>query len=151
MIELTARRHRTGRLAPDDRVRRSMDIVPGGVRLSGAVLSSPDPRRLAEFYGRLLRLEPDQEEEHWASLRTRQGGVRLSFQHEEHYERPVWPSRDGSRQTMLHLDFDVEDLPAACDHALRTGAVLADHQPQPDVRVFLDPDGHPFCFAAQSR
>ncbi|WP_199539005.1 hypothetical protein [Desertihabitans brevis] len=25
------------------------------------------------------------------------------------------------------------------------GAVLAGHRPQEDVRVRLDPDGHPFC------
>jgi hypothetical protein len=25
------------------------------------------------------------------------------------------------------------------------GATLADYQPQDDVRVHLDPDGHPFC------
>ncbi|WP_232821653.1 VOC family protein [Desertihabitans aurantiacus] len=25
------------------------------------------------------------------------------------------------------------------------GASLAEHQPQKDVRVMLDPDGHPFC------
>jgi catechol 2,3-dioxygenase-like lactoylglutathione lyase family enzyme len=128
-----------------------MNTVPGGVRISGIVLSSPDPRKLADFYGRLLRLDPDQEEEHWVSLKSRQGGVRLSFQHDAGYERPAWPTREGRQQVMLHLDFDVEELPAACDHALHAGAVLADHQPQSDVRVFLDPDGHPFCFAAQDQ
>jgi hypothetical protein len=25
------------------------------------------------------------------------------------------------------------------------GAVLAEYQPQDDVRVYLDPAGHPFC------
>ena len=25
------------------------------------------------------------------------------------------------------------------------GAVLAEHQPQTDVRVYHDPAGHPFC------
>ena len=47
--------------------------------------------------------------------------------------------------TLLHLDFHVDDLREACVHALRVGARLADFQPQPDVRVLLDPDGHPFC------
>lgn len=27
----------------------------------------------------------------------------------------------------------------------RVGAVLADHQPEEDVGVYLDPVGHPFC------
>jgi hypothetical protein len=30
-------------------------------------------------------------------------------------------------------------------HALAAGAVLADFQPQDDVRVYFDPAGHPFC------
>jgi hypothetical protein len=29
--------------------------------------------------------------------------------------------------------------------AQEAGATVAGHQPQPDVRVMLDPDGHPFC------
>jgi hypothetical protein len=32
-------------------------------------------------------------------------------------------------------------------HAVAAGAVLADYQPQDDVRVYLDPAGHPFCLA----
>jgi hypothetical protein len=46
---------------------------------------------------------------------------------------------------MLHLDVHVDDLEAAGAHAVRVGAVLADFQPQEDVRVYLDPAGHPFC------
>jgi hypothetical protein len=30
-------------------------------------------------------------------------------------------------------------------HAVELGARQADFQPQDDVRVMLDPDGHPFC------
>jgi Glyoxalase-like domain len=36
-------------------------------------------------------------------------------------------------------------LAAGVEHALGAGAVLADFQPQDDVRVMLDPAGHPFC------
>jgi catechol 2,3-dioxygenase-like lactoylglutathione lyase family enzyme len=116
------------------------------LRLSGVVLSSPEPRKLAAFYCRLLDLEPDQDGEHWVSVKTRQG-VRLSFHHDEHYRPPVWPGDGSSQLMMLHLDIDVDDLQAACAYALRVGARLADFQPQPDVRVLLDPDGHPFCLA----
>ena len=34
---------------------------------------------------------------------------------------------------------------AAVEDALGKGATLAEHQPQDDVRVMLDPAGHPFC------
>jgi hypothetical protein len=123
------------------------NAISENIRLSGIVLSSADPRKLAEFYCRLLHLEPDQNKEHWVSAKTHQGDVRLSFQYDETYQRPAWPTQANEQQTMMHLDFDVVNLEAACKHALHSGAVLADFQPQANVRVFLDPDGHPFCFA----
>lgn len=48
-------------------------------------------------------------------------------------------------QMMMHLDFEVGDLAAAVEHAQQLGATLAEHQPQDNVRVMLDPAGHPFC------
>jgi hypothetical protein len=45
----------------------------------------------------------------------------------------------------IHLDIKVTDLAAAGAHAVAAGAELADYQPQDDVRVYLDPVGHPFC------
>jgi hypothetical protein len=47
---------------------------------------------------------------------------------------------------MMHLDIRVDDLEAGVEHALAQGARLAEFQPQDDVRVLLDPAGHPFCF-----
>ena len=111
----------------------------------GVVLDAPDPRELAGFYHRLLGWPVVVQEDAWGMLRNPDGGVGLSFQTEAGYVRPVWPSRPGEQQMMLHLDIRADDLPAACAHAAAAGAVLADHQPQEDVRVHLDPDGHPFC------
>ena len=48
----------------------------------------------------------------------------------------------------LHLDLEVADVDEAVVWALACGAELADFQPQPDVRVMLDPAGHPFCYYA---
>jgi hypothetical protein len=45
----------------------------------------------------------------------------------------------------LHLDIEVDDLAAAVRLAVEAGATVADFQPQEDVRVCLDPAGHPFC------
>jgi hypothetical protein len=39
----------------------------------------------------------------------------------------------------------VEDLVAATAFAQSLGAQVAEFQPQDDVRVLLDPAGHPFC------
>ena len=57
----------------------------------------------------------------------------------------MWPSIAGAQQSMEHLDIEVDDLDAAVEWALAVGATLADYQPQDDVRVCLDPAGHPFC------
>ena len=39
----------------------------------------------------------------------------------------------------------VADLDIGVRWAVDQGATEAEHQPQADVRVMLDPDGHPFC------
>ncbi len=114
-------------------------------RLSGVVLGSPDPRALAGFYVRLLGWAVEQDEPGWTKLAPPGGGPGLSFQIEEPYARPAWPAGPGDQHMMLHLDFEVDDLDTAGADALAAGAVLAAHQPQDDVRVYLDPDGHPFC------
>jgi hypothetical protein len=46
---------------------------------------------------------------------------------------------------MMHLEIRVDELASALAHAVECGATVADHQPQDDVRVCLDPSGHPFC------
>jgi hypothetical protein len=78
-------------------------------------------------------------------MRDPAGGTGLSFQAEESYRRPEWPERPGSQDKMIHLDIQVDDLDAGVAHAVACGARLAEHQPQPHVRVLLDPAGHPFC------
>ena len=69
----------------------------------------------------------------------------LNFEYEEQGHGRCGPPRPGRQTATQHLDLWVDDLAAASDWATRCGAVLADTQPQDDVRVFLDPVGHPFC------
>jgi hypothetical protein len=52
---------------------------------------------------------------------------------------------------MLHLDIEVDDLEGEVERALGEGATLHAHQPQDDVRVLLDPSGHPFCLWRQEQ
>jgi catechol 2,3-dioxygenase-like lactoylglutathione lyase family enzyme len=113
--------------------------------LSGVVLDAPDAHELAAFYQRLLGWPVTQDEPGWMKLSSPDGGAGLSFQTEPVYRRPTWPSDPTAQQMMTHLDIKVDDLELAGRHALAAGAVLADYQPQPDVRVYLDPAGHPFC------
>jgi catechol 2,3-dioxygenase-like lactoylglutathione lyase family enzyme len=119
------------------------------LRLAGTVLDSPDPRRLAAFYQRLLGWKLGSDEPTWATLVPPTGRPVLSFQLEPEYVRPVWPARADAQQMQSHLDIEVDDLAAAGAHATGAGATLADFQPQENVRVYLDPDGHPFCLFAE--
>ena len=57
----------------------------------------------------------------------------------------MWPPLAGRQQMQLHLDIAVDDLPAGVARAGSLGAAEAAEQPQDDVRVMLDPAGHPFC------
>jgi catechol 2,3-dioxygenase-like lactoylglutathione lyase family enzyme len=113
--------------------------------VSGVVLDSPDPQALARFYEDLLGWKRIQDEPDWVKLAGPDGGACLSFQKESGYVLPTWPAGPGDQQMQVHLDVHVDDLDEAGAHATSSGAVLAPFQPQDDVRVYLDPVGHPFC------
>jgi catechol 2,3-dioxygenase-like lactoylglutathione lyase family enzyme len=121
-----------------------MDSRPH-MTLSGIVLDSPDANELAAFYQRLLGWNVLQDEPGWVKLGAPNGGPGLSFQTEDKYVRPVWPAGPGDPQMSVHLDIGVDDLDVAGAHAEKAVATRADFQPQDDVRVYLDPAGHPFC------
>ena len=116
-----------------------------GSRLTAVTINSPDPPALARFYADLLGWTIAVDGEDWVELANPEGGIGLSFQREDLYVRPVWPATPGEPQMMMHLDIRVDDLAAGCAHAEACGATLAEFQPQDDVRVHFDPDGHPFC------
>jgi len=111
----------------------------------GVVLEAPDARQLAQFYSRLLGWQIVKDEGDWVTMHPGDGVAYLSFNTSPDYERPVWPPQLGRQQMMLHLDFEVPDLERGVETAVEAGATVAEHQPQDDVRVLLDPAGHPFC------
>ncbi|MER7156080.1 VOC family protein [Streptomyces lydicus] len=113
--------------------------------LATVVLDCPDAHALAGFYRALLGWEVKLGEADWVLLRNPEGGTGLSFQSEPGYRPPVWPELPEEQQKMLHLDIRVDDLDEAEAYAVALGAVRAAWQPQDDVRVLLDPAGHPFC------
>ncbi|MGW0336599.1 VOC family protein [Streptomyces sp. NPDC003011] len=113
--------------------------------LSATVLDAPDARELAAFYRAVFGWPVREDGPDWVYIAPPDGGAGLSFQTEPHYVRPRWPSTPDAQQMMLHLDIQVDDLPAAVARATALGATLADFQPQEHVRVLFDPVGHPFC------
>ncbi|WP_249667399.1 VOC family protein [Cellulomonas fengjieae] len=114
--------------------------------LSTTVLEARDANALADFYQRLLGWQVMVEEPGWVILRPPGGGTGISFSSDPLYAPPVWPATTDHQQMMEHLDIWVNDMARGVEHALSLGATLAQFQPQDEVRVLLDPAGHPFCF-----
>lgn len=111
----------------------------------GVVIEAPDVSILARFYSELLGWEISKQDADGAAMGPAGGVAYLAIQRSPDYVRPVWPSTPGAQQMTMHLDFEVVDLAAAVAHALELGAEEAQFQPQDNVRVLLDPAGHPFC------
>jgi catechol 2,3-dioxygenase-like lactoylglutathione lyase family enzyme len=111
----------------------------------GAAIEAPDPGALARFYADLLGWPIGHEEPGTAILAPPGGTSYLVFQQATDYRPPSWPPSPGDQRPMMHLDFQVGDLEDAVAEAVALGASLAETQPQENVRVLLDPAGHPFC------
>ena len=129
-------------------------------RIRQVVLDTTDARMLAEFYRTLFGLRyrsgdeppppgaPDPRGSDWLVLRN-DDGVALAFQQVDDVAVPTWPEPTVPQQ--LHLDTtvdSVEELHVEHDRALGLGARLVlDRIDDPDepLRVYADPQGHPFC------
>ena len=120
--------------------------------LSNTVLGTPDPSGLAEFYLQLLgwvyRDEDHATDDTWVVIKPPGWWLRA-----------VVPARDRARAAHLAdlarhpadaapPRLGVQDLEAEVARAEGLGARRAEWQPQDDVRVMLDPAGHPFCLFA---
>jgi len=122
------------------------------LRATSVTVMSPDPLGLADFYARLLGVEvsateppPPGAPDEAGFAQVRMPHLTLNFEYEEQWARPVWPAQGGQQSATQHLDILADDLEAGTAWAVRCGGTLAEAQPQDDVRVLLDPVGHPFC------
>lgn len=128
------------------------------IALGTVCIDCSDAHAMARFYSGLLGWEPTFTEPNWVLMRNPSGGVGLAFQAEPFYEPPTWPETSSAQQKMLHLDVRVTAdgaaltgeegqvaLDAAAERAVAAGGRLAEHQPREDLRIVLDPAGHPLC------
>ena len=128
------------------------------MRLSGPTLDAADVPELTRFYEELLGWEVTDREgprpgdrpgDGWAMLRPPDRSTKIEIQFEEHFARPVWPTRTGVQGMQIHLDIWVDDVARGVEWATECGAAEAGTQPEgrdpSRLRVMLDPAGHPFC------
>jgi predicted enzyme related to lactoylglutathione lyase len=113
-------------------------------RLAWTAIDCSEPRTLAAFYSELTGwpVDDDESDSEWVQL-LNDGGVTLAFQRVADYQAPQWPGQEHPQQE--HCDFEVFDLDVAEQSVLAMGARKHDVQPGHTFRVFLDPEGHPFC------
>jgi catechol 2,3-dioxygenase-like lactoylglutathione lyase family enzyme len=129
--------------------------------LRQVVFDTTDARASAEFWRQLLGLvyrpgnepppagEDDPEGRDWLNLRTPDGTPTLAFQQVAELPRATWP--DAHTPQQLHLDLTVpskSDLDLVHSRVIELGGqLLLDRSDDPEepLRVYADPDGHPFC------
>jgi catechol-2,3-dioxygenase len=128
-------------------------MTPGAdrpsVRLGTINMDCRDSEEMADFYSQLLRWPIKWRDGSFIILGNPDGGPDISFEPYEDYRPPVWPEQPGEQWKMIHLDMRVEDLEAATAHALACGGRLAEYQGRDDLRVILDPSGHPICLGRE--
>ena len=112
----------------------------------GTAIEAPDPGALARFYSELLGWPIGHEEPGTAILAAPEGSIYVVFQQATDYQAPTWPPVDGQQRPMMHFDFQVGDLDSAVAEAVALGATAGHGTNRSEnVRVLLDPAGHPFC------
>ena len=125
------------------------------------MLDTTDARALAEFYRQLLGFEyrpgyeppppghDDVRGRDWLIVVHPSGSPQVGFQQVAALTPSTWPDHAVPQQ--LHLDLTVPNngqLAAQHRRALELAArLLLDRSDDPDEQlvVFADPDGHPFC------
>ena len=122
-----------------------------------SAIDCADPINLANFYSSITGLKVDVTTENtdsnivWVELKDNQGIPKLAFQKVANYKAPTWP--EGPIPQQLHLDFAVKNLDETEIELLKIGAIKTEFQPgspksndySTEFRVYLDPEGHPFC------
>lgn len=121
-----------------------------GIFLSNISIDCKDGVKLQIFYAELLGWEK-LEIYDCPAIKSPNGMLFLFMAADDFdYTKPVWPEQPGKQQKQIHLDFQVDDLPAAVVQAQAIGAVKAEDQYGGEYFVTMfDPEGHPFCLCAE--
>lgn len=110
------------------------------ISIQEVVLDCAEPVRLAEFWGRLLECGWGSLDENWAVV---QASPFMGFQ--------KVPEPKSSDKNRLHLDIEVDDVPAATARAEALGARTIGEPnlgTEGGFQVMLDPEDNEFCLVA---
>jgi predicted enzyme related to lactoylglutathione lyase len=112
------------------------------MKLNSIILFSDNPKRLLEFYKKVLDMEPDWSNGEYADFKT--GGAYFEIgPHDKVHGNNRTPER-------VLLNFHVKDVEAEFKRIKETGAIVIKepYQPEEDMRLtiatFADPDGNYF-------
>jgi hypothetical protein len=108
------------------------------VVLLSVVIDCADPPDLAEFWASFTGYEVEHGDDSWVSLRSPDGGIRISFQ--------KVPEPKGMKNR-VHLDFgaDDEEATAAWIESLGATRRWVSQDPNDPFIVLADPEGNEFC------
>ena len=115
------------------------------IKMYCVTLDCNNSEELASFYAALLNWEKGSNEDGWAWVTGPEKYPFILFQQIADYKSPEWPQKPNTQQQMAHIDFAVNDLEKAVQHAVRCGAKIASEQFSENWMVMIDPAGHPFC------
>ena len=138
-------RSASARAVPVSEEERALRGLLGGINFH----CFGSPRTLAAFYAELLDTQEVIEHE-WGEVvliakdRTRSD---LGFHGGAKGRQPAW--LDPERPPQIHLDIEVDDLPAAENLVARLGATRLPDMGAECV-VYADLEGHPFCLYTTS-
>jgi Glyoxalase-like domain len=112
--------------------------------LLGVVIDCPDPPGLAAFWVSFTGFEVERGDDSWVSLRSKDGGIRISFQ------KVPEPKAVKNR---VHLDFGAEDEEATAAWIESLGATRrwVSQDPDDPFVVLADPEGNEFCVVRSKR
>ena len=88
-----------------------------GIRLSTVNINAPDPSAPGRVLRPAARLGGRARRRDWVVIGHGDDYVRVCFELDANYQRPVWPSEPGKPPIQMHLDIRVTDLEGAVAHA----------------------------------
>ena len=124
------------------------------IKIFSITLDCKDANELADFYASLLGWEKRCDDPTFIEVSAQKGEPLYRGEHpfiwiqqNEDYVPPIWPEEREMQQQMVHIDFAVDDIEKAIQHAIDCGARKSPVQYSENWTVMFDPAGHPFCLA----